>query len=101
MVGIIRRRLIFSVLLAVFAGMAEARGPWRASEGNSAGWQFMSPEERIEHQARIRGFRTYDDCQAYRQQHHALMEERARAAGQTLRHGRDFCAHLRAGVAEP
>lgn len=96
------RPLALSVLVIAFANTVEARGPWRASEENSAGWQFMSPEERIEHQARIRGFRTYEACQAYRQQHHELMAERARAAGKVLHQGRrDICAHLRVGVQEP
>lgn len=73
-----------------------ARGPWRANEGNTSGWQFMTPVERIEHQATIRNFRDYDECQAYRERHHQQMAERAAAAGKTLHPGgRDFCAHLR------
>lgn len=82
--------------LALFlAGSAQARGPWRASEGNTSGWQYMTPEERVAHQARIRSFSNYDDCLAYRQQHHQQMAERARAQGEVLRPGRrDICAHL-------
>lgn len=61
-----------------------AAGPWRASEENVRGWQFMTPEERIEHQRRLRSFQTYEECKAYQQQHHARMQERARQAGVVL-----------------
>ncbi len=56
----------------------------------------MTPQERIEHQARVRGFTDYDACEAYRRQHHELMAERARQRGLSLGEGgRDFCDHLR------
>jgi hypothetical protein len=56
----------------------------------------MSPEERIEHQAIVRGFTSYDACRAYQIDHHRLMEERATQRG-LLRPGggHDFCARLR------
>lgn len=80
----------------VFAGTLFARGPWRASEGNTTGWHLMSPEERIEHQTKIRGFKTYDACHAYQLEHHQLMASRASAQGlQLSEQGRDFCEHLR------
>lgn len=75
---------------------ALARGPWRASEGNTSGWALMTPEERIEHQTRIRGFTTLDACAQYRDEHHREMAARAASRGLSLREGRrDFCAHLR------
>jgi hypothetical protein len=56
----------------------------------------MTPEERIEHQARVRGFTGYDACETYHTQHHALMAERAQQRGLALpEDGRDFCAHLK------
>jgi hypothetical protein len=74
---------------------ASARGPWRASEDNTSGWYFMSPEERIEHQARIRSFKTYEECHAYQHEHHRLMENRAKEKGLQLNSGRrDICGHL-------
>jgi len=82
------------LLAAVFS--AEARGPWRASEENTRGWQFMTPEERIEHQARVRGFKTLDECRTYQQEHHRLMEQRAKEKGSALPSGgRDICEHLK------
>jgi len=82
------------LLAAVFS--AEARGPWRASEENTRGWQFMTPEERIEHQARVRCFETLNECRAYQQEHHRLMEQRAKGKGSALPSGgRDICEHLK------
>jgi hypothetical protein len=81
---------------------AAARGPWRASEANTRGWQLMTPEERIEHQSRVRGFTTLEACRAYQLSHHQLIEERGRQRGVALPgRGRDFCAHLEPGKARP
>jgi hypothetical protein len=81
--------------LAVAAAGAHA-GPWRASDGNTSGWAYMTPKERLEHQATVRAFTDPEACRAYQLRHHAAMAERARAAGQSLAPGhRDLCAHLR------
>lgn len=98
-----KRRFLYALtLLLLVAGSAIARGPWRASEGNTSGWHFMSPEERIAHQTRIRSFRSFAECQAYREEHHALMAARAREQGLRLPAGRrDFCAHLAPTVEAP
>ncbi len=86
--------LFIGLLLA--ASAAEAGGPWRASEENTRGWQLMTPQERIDHQARIRSFRTLEECRAYQQEHHPLMEQRARQRGVALPSGRrDICEHLK------
>ena len=88
------RVLIITLLLSV-AATAQARGPVRASEENTRGWQLMTPEERIEHQSRIRGFKTYEECRSYQVAHHRIMEERARARSMALPQGRrDLCQHL-------
>lgn len=88
--------IALAAVLLAFGGTAIARGPWRADEGNTTGWHLMSPEERIDHQAKIRGFKSYDDCHAYQLAHHQLMAARASEQGLRLpRHGRDFCEHLR------
>ena len=55
----------------------------------------MTPEERIEHQARVHSFTDYDACEAYRQRRHGLMTERARQRDLYLPEDeRDFCDHL-------
>lgn len=86
--------LLIALLLAL-ATTAQARGPVRASEGNTRGWQLMTPEERVEHQATIRSFKTYEECHNYQAAHHQRMAERARQRGLDLPPGRrDICAHL-------
>ena len=91
--------LIIGLLLS---STASARGPWRASEANTRGWELMSPEERIEHLTRIRSFTTVEECRNYQVSHHQLMEERARQRGVALPGGgKDVCAHLKNGKATP
>ena len=86
---------LLALLLLSPALPANAFGPWRASEANTRGWQLMTPEERIEHQARVRSFTSYEECRSYQLAHHRLMEERARQRGLELpRRGRDICEHL-------
>lgn len=85
--------------VACLALLAEAclAGPWRASAHNSAGWQLMNPEERIEHQRRMRSFNSYEECRAYQAAHHARMAERARQAGVVLEQREDSgCEQLHA-----
>lgn len=89
------RPFCLMVLLAV--QLPVHAGPWRAGEQNVYGWQLMTPDERIEHQRRLRSFTSYDDCRAYQQAHHAEMAERARAAGVVLSPRRQSaCEQLRA-----
>ena len=94
-----KRQALITVLTAIalfLAAEAGARGPWRASAENTRGWQFMTPEERIEHQGRVRGFNTLEECRAYQREHHKLMEDRARERGEALPSGRrDICGHLK------
>jgi len=75
---------------------AALAGPWRANEGNTPGWALMTPEERVEHQATVREFTSYDACRSYQIAHHRLMEERAQQRGlPPPGGGHDFCARLR------
>jgi hypothetical protein len=72
-------------------GPGQARGP------AAPGWPMMTPEERGAHQDKMRGFRTPADCEAYMQEHHRLMQERARQRGQGLPWDgpRPHCDYLR------
>ena len=95
-------RALAAVMLFAWGACALARGPWRAEEENTQGWRLMSPEERIEHQAKVRSFRTYEECQAYRVEHHREMEARAKALGVKLGPGReDLCNRLAPRDAAP
>ena len=96
-------RLILPLLL-LNVGTAHAAGPWRASEGNTSGWDWMTPRERLEHQATVRAFTDYTACRAYQIKHHETMEARAWASGQTLKPAserRDICEHLRPLAGQP
>lgn len=97
-----KNRFLLSLLLLTLALPVSARGPWRASEENTRGWQLMSPEERIAHQSKVRGFASLDECRTYQLAHHQQMAERARQQGIALpRDGQDICAHLKPGKGEP
>jgi len=87
--------LVTAIILHAGGGPPAAAGPWRADQGNTRGWDLMTPQERIEHQARVRGFTDYAACRAYQLQHHQEMAERARQRGLSLPgSGRDICDHL-------
>lgn len=78
------------ICLALLLGLAlpvsaHARGPWHAAGQNTAGWQYMTPDERVEHQRRMRSFNTLAECRAYQDAHHQHMAERAARAGASLR----------------
>lgn len=69
--------IVAGIILST-SGLAQAKeGPWAAEHGNTWGWQLMTPEEREEHQAKMRNFKTYEECKAYQAEHHKQMEARA------------------------
>jgi hypothetical protein len=95
-------RLMGILLLAGTASLAQAGGPWRASERNTSGWSLMTPRERLEHQATVRAFTDLRACLDYQAAHQALMAARAQASGLQLKaHARDFCEHLRPPATPP
>jgi hypothetical protein len=54
---------------------------WRFNADNTTGWSLMTAEERTAHRDRMLSFKTYDECQAYRTEHHAAMQARAKEKG--------------------
>ena len=48
------------------------------------GSQLMTEQERLEHRNRMRSFKTEEERNAYRLEHHNRMQERAKAKGVTL-----------------
>lgn len=76
--------LIFTLLLATLAATAHARQwRWQGNQSNTYGWQLMTPEERADHQTKLRSFTEYTACTDYIAEHHRQMEERAKAKGVT------------------
>jgi phage tail tape-measure protein len=70
---------------------------WRMNRQNTPGWSLMTPQEREAHYSTMRAMKTYDECRAYMEQHHAQLAERAKAKGATLplRPRRDPCERLK------
>lgn len=71
-------------------------GRGRFGPDNTPGWPMMSAAERSAHRDRMLGFKTQAECRAYMNEHHGLMQERAKERGRTIpaqpRH--DPCAGL-------
>lgn len=94
-------RQVCNIIASLIFGLASvtnawATGPWHATGQNTAGWKFMNPDERIEHQRRMRSFDTYEECKTYQAEHHARMAERALREGVILeRKNQSRCEQLR------
>ena len=48
------------------------------------GWQLMTVEERAKHRAKMQSLNTKEEREAYRLEHHKLMQARAKERGITL-----------------
>ena len=56
-----------------------------AEEGKTVyGWQLMTEQERTEHRAKMQGFNTAEEREAYRREHHQRMQARAKEQGMKL-----------------
>ena len=54
------------------------------AEDMAYGWQLMTEDEMTEHRNIMRSFKTEEEREAYRLEHHKLMQERAKEQGITL-----------------
>jgi len=96
---IVASAMVVATVLAATSAFAAPGGPgrYRFNQGNVAGWTMMTPEERTEHQNKMRSIKTYDECTAYQEEHHKLMEERAKEKGIPLRNPRqNACDRMKA-----
>lgn len=62
-------------------GMGGGAGAARWGSDYTPGWALMTEQERNEHRDRMRAMKTYEECKAYRDQHHEQMVARARERG--------------------
>jgi hypothetical protein len=62
-------------------GPGGGQGAHRWGSDNTPGWALMTEQERNEHRERMRAMKTYEECAAYRQQHHEQMVARAKERG--------------------
>lgn len=76
------------------AGRGRMGAHW--GPGYTSGWPMMTPSERQEHQQKLAGLKTYEECRAYMDQHHEDMMARARDKGLAVpaKPRRDACAGL-------
>ena len=98
-----RTTLLAAALALAFAATAQptqqpaqGAGPGRGMVGGpmmggqccgadvTPGWAMMTPEERRQHQEKMRGFKDQQACQAYMDDHHKKMQERAKEQGKAL-----------------
>jgi len=59
-------------------------GEFRFDQDNTCGWSLMTNQERAAHRDSMLSSKTYEECKAYQEEHHALMAARAKEKGQTL-----------------
>lgn len=102
------RHLLAVVLGVLLVGPALAQpggagccAGMRMGPDNSAGWSMMTPQERQEHQAKVAGLKSMDDCKAYMSGHHAKMAERAKHRGAHLAEPRHSMCAPTQGAAPP
>lgn len=78
-------------------GMGPGRGAARAGSRFTPGWGLMSAQERAEHRDKMRAMTSYDECKAYRDQHHEAMAARAKERGVPMpaQPRRDACGALK------
>lgn len=70
--------------LAPAAVSAADQNTYQLQERDRYGWQLMTPQERAEHRNKMRNMKTEQEREAYRLQHHAEMQKRAKERGVTL-----------------
>ena len=70
---------IIVVIISLLSNYALAETPEQVY-----GWQLMTQQERVEHRQKMQSFNTFKEREAYRLQHHKLMQERARERGMKL-----------------
>lgn len=76
-------------------GAGRMGGRWDSH--NTPGWSLMTPQERQEHQTRMRSMTSHEECKAYAEQHHQAMAARAKDKGLATpaQPRRDPCAGLK------
>ena len=56
----------------------------RFNRQNTAGWNLMTPEERVAHREKMFAAKTYDECKRVQAEQHTLMQARAKEQGVAL-----------------
>jgi hypothetical protein len=63
---------------------------------NTMGWSMMSADERKAHHDKMMGMKSADECKAYHEEHHKMMESRAKEKGVKMPGSPrvDMCDHM-------
>ena len=77
-------RLPIALLSVLALGIPMQLATTAGADETVYGYQLMTEQERAEHRAKMRSFNTEAEREAYRRQHHEMMQQRARAQGVTL-----------------
>lgn len=79
-------RLTRNIIIAAFGGYLGLLSPALLAQDETPiyGHQLMTEQERMEHRQKMRSFKTEQEREAYRMEHHKRMQERAKAQGVTL-----------------
>lgn len=59
---------------------------WRSGARHNPGWDMLTPEERKQHMQKMRSLKNVDECKAYIDEHHKLIESRAKEKNQPMPH---------------
>ncbi|WP_455206918.1 hypothetical protein [Kaarinaea lacus] len=78
------RRMFTKLVSALSMIMLVQIAPLGFADEPIYGYQLMTEQERAEHRAKMQSFQTEQEREAYRQEHHKMMQERAKAQGVTL-----------------
>jgi len=79
-----KNRIYSTLLSAIGIVLLMQIAPITFSADMVYGYQLMTEQERAEHRAKMRSFNTEAEREAYRQQHHEMMQQRAKVQGVTL-----------------
>lgn len=66
-----------SVMAQPGPGPRQGQG-FRFDQDNTPGWSLMTNEERAAHREKMLSLKSHEECKSYLNEHHALMEKRAK-----------------------
>jgi hypothetical protein len=71
-------------IIGMAAAMLLSVGAATADDSAVYGWQLMTKQERVQYREKMRSLKTRKEREAFRREHHAQMQERARERGVKL-----------------
>ncbi|MDH5459044.1 MAG: hypothetical protein OEY26_10030 [Nitrospinota bacterium] len=80
----LKKLIVFFVILGFVGGFAGASFAQDQDQERAYGWNLMTPEERAEHQNKMRSLKNEQEREQFRIEHHKKMQERAKEKGTVL-----------------